>query len=262
MNRDVADTTGAGYGIPMPRVFRYSAILVASLAVVLALLPASAAARTVATDPTIDLGDLPSLQEKRTGRSDNEPDFCSSRVEREVPNEAATDANSLEAGPSTFMVKDLQPGTTYWHCIFILNRQKATLTLELSASDVIGSTDPDVGFTAEEPKILGSWVDFAAKRVTLLPGERIKVPYRLVVPDNPPAGTVSASLNIVDVTPSEAEGTALHSSLGLALQVTFPGGEDRKVAVKDARWPGLVVRGSDSPRVRARYVVVNEGEVV
>ncbi|MCW2962118.1 MAG: hypothetical protein JWM90_2505 [Thermoleophilia bacterium] len=249
----------------MPRALRFSTATITVLAVLvvsLGLGPAAWAA-PAPIDPATSLGELPPLQPKRTGISENEPDYCPDTVQREPPNEAATNTNSLDAGPTTFLVKDLQPSTSYRHCVYLFNRKKTARTFELSTLDVIGSLDPKVRLTTEEPRAMGTWIKLLSTTAVLQPGERIKIPYMLAVPANPPAGSLAAGIRISDVTQqATTAGAAIQAALVLQVQAIFPGGESRKVTIKNAQSPRLLVRGSDSPRVNVSYVLANEGTVV
>lgn len=238
---------------------RTSVLLPPLLALALALLPAIAPA---APAPRTDLAQLPSLWEHRAGISEREPDFCPTELTRET-NESAANRSSIEAGPSTFLVEGLSPGTTYRHCFYVFNRHADPRTFEFEGVDVTGSLDPDVRLeTLDQPVLLGSWIRLPETRLELGPGERAVVPYELAVPPQPPAGTVTGGIRITDVTGEDTETTTVRKSLVLQVQTTFEGGIERKVKVSDVKAPRLLLRGIDADRYRVRYVVANEGTVV
>lgn len=223
----------------------------------------SAVAAATAPPAGTDLSGLPSLWDERSVESRNEPDFCPTSEVREV-NPNVVNTRSLEAGPPKFLVEDLEPGTTYRHCFYVLNRKPEVRRFEFETLDVSGSLDPTITLETEpDPVGVGAWFDLPYTRVTLQPGERIVVPYELRVPQTPPAGTTMGGIRIVDVTSEATAGkTAVRSGLVLQLQATFPGGIRVELDVSRIQAPRLIWRGRELPRYVVNYQVANKGTVI
>lgn len=248
------------------RLLAYPSSIVLCCLLLLMLLRAAPAAAVVGVAPATTpdaLAELPSLWERRVGVSQAEPDFCTTEQKRET-NPSAANAGSLEAGPPKFLVEGLEPGRSYWHCIFILNRQAEERTFTLTTLDVGGSLDPNVTLeTRDTPAVVGAWIELSTNRVTLAPGERVIVPYRVDIPEQPPVGTSIGGIRITDVTPLPGgAGAAVRRSVVLQLQITFPGGAARELEIDDIEARRLIWRGRDSPRYRVKFVVSNRGNVV
>ncbi len=204
------------------------------------------------------------LWDKRTGVSEQEPNYCAPTITRET-NINAANRNSIEVGPPKFLVDDLGDGRVWRHCISVLNRYDAPRTIELSTLDLVGSLDPNVTIeTRDDPKAMGTWIQLPIDRFTLQPGERALVPYLLTLPESPPGGTNIGGIRVSDVTVADgaSAGAQISKSLVTQLQVTSPGGEARPIKVRDIRSTRFIWTNRDPSVLSVRYTVTNEGSVV
>lgn len=87
-------------------------------------------------------------------------------------------------------VHEAAAGETIEDSLLVTNHGEVALVLGITANDAFNTPEGGMDLLAsdEEPEGLGSWVQTDESSVTVAPGDSVTVPFRVVVPEDAPAG--------------------------------------------------------------------------
>ncbi len=200
------------------------------------------------------------------------------------PSNVKLDGTILVSPPS-FRFRDgivVDGGWVYDCTLTIRNRHETRTTLQLQTMGVVGTRAKNAGyeFVDESDKrydsTAGPWITPAVHEVTMDPREVARVPFRIAVPQAPPAGSAIGSINVVSRTDANAGDAVVGVESQVASVVLIPtsGGpaelhlrhvDAPTLRIDRAAWPFTADLDNDgtlyaesSGRVRVRSIFGNE----
>lgn len=204
-----------------------------------------------------------------TGISKDFPAICEGLQEptREDAGAVGT-SDRVDIGAPAIELEGLEPGRSYSYCFFVHNRATTKLGFRISATELVGSPDPNQKQDLVRPPVsVGTWIHPTLTQFTLAPGERLYVPYVIDVPVGAPGGTSAGALEVVridnpDAASEAASGAGFSITMLHKVFVTFPGGEARPLQVTSVVAPSVLSSGGADTGYVARFNVRNRGTVV
>lgn len=155
----------------------------------------------------------------------------------------------VRIGPPLFDFRlAVAPGDAFHCTLTIRSRHPQPATFELTRLGIVGSRAPRAGFeyvgTADErwERTAGPWIEPAVPTITIGPRGVARVPFRVVVPKDPPVGSAYGALGVTARTREDAGGTSIGvESVVASVLLLRIGGEGE---------PELRLRGVEAPRLR------------
>jgi hypothetical protein len=178
------------------------------------------------------------------GLSKDYPAICDGVTDAKVEDTGAkTTSDRVDVGAPDIELEKLTPGTTYSYCFFIQNVGAKAIDFQISAVELVGDSDPNVKQQlVRPPKSVGTWLHPIGTHFHVEPGFRQYVPYTIVVPPHPPAGTSAGALEVVRLegVGKDVAGAGFFISMLHKVLITFPGGTNKKLQVSDVRAPHVL----------------------
>lgn len=172
-------------------------------------------------------------------------------------------ANPRDDNPrsSSIFVYKLDRGESIDDAVQVVNNTDETKTLLIYAVDAKVASGGSFACAqkAEQPIATGSWINVAQNQVTLTPGGKENVSFKLTVPDNAVPGEQNGCIVIQDATSEpvdQGNGIKLSFRSAIRVAVTIPG----KIQ-KDLNFTGFNVARLDDDRLRLSASLRNNGNV-
>lgn len=133
-------------------------------------------------------------------------------------------AQALTVSPARMELEAVDPGTTVEKEFLLVNEQSAEETFYLSVQNFEAQGESGTPSFSEGKDGLASWVK-TTNKVTIKPGERMKVPFTIAVPQNAEAGGHFAAIFLTTTPPSATEGgqVAIGAKIGMLVLLTVSG---------------------------------------
>lgn len=172
-------------------------------------------------------------------------------------------ANPREDNPrsKSIFVYKLERGEALDDAVQVINNTEEPKTLAVYAADAQVASGGAFACAqkAENPIAAGSWIDISEDQVTLAPGTKKNVSFKLTVPDNAVPGEQNACIVIQDVKSEpvdQGNGIKLSFRSAIRVAVTIPG-----EITKDLDFIGFDITELDNDKIRLTAALRNNGNV-
>ncbi len=172
-------------------------------------------------------------------------------------------ANPRKDNPrsSSIFVYKLDRGESIDDAVQVINNTDESKTLLIYAVDAKVASGGSFACAqkAEKPIATGSWIDISEDQVTLAPGSKKNVSFKLAVPDNAAPGEQNACIVIQDAKSEpvdQGNGIKLSFRSAIRVAVTVPG-----EITKDLDFTGFDITGLDNDKIRLSTSLRNNGNV-
>ncbi|WP_327048356.1 DUF916 domain-containing protein [Microbispora sp. NBC_01189] len=147
-----------------------------------------------------------------------------------------TDSNSYGADRSSFSYA-VNPGGSVKDAMVVANRGKAPLTLAVYTADGFTTDTGQLDLLSKDKKSvgIGAWVHADRGSVTIQPGQSVKVPFTVAVPDNATPGDYAGGILTSLTQTDEAEVINVDRRLGIRVKLRVSGELKPNLVVEDLR---------------------------
>jgi len=177
---------------------------------------------------------------------------------------------SSPAGPTgrDYFVIQAAPGDEVIDWVGISNFGDAPLTLKVYATDAVLTDDNNFSLlpAADQPLDVGSWIGFDVKDITVEPGQRADVPFKMTVPENATPGDhqggIVASVSTPGVDNGEGGTVTVDRRVAARMYLRIDGPLNPVLNISDVRMnfvPGSNPFGPGTADVS--YTLTNNGNV-
>jgi hypothetical protein len=164
------------------------------------------------------------------------------------PADVELDATVIVSPPLIDVDEPLAAGDSFVCTLTVRNRHSEAATFEITPLGMVGSRAGNAGIefidASDErwEQTAGSWITPAVDSITLEPREVARIPFRVIVPKDPPVGSAYASLDVVSRAVARAGETTIPIESHLATQLLLRIGGDGA--------PKLSLHDVDAPKLR------------
>lgn len=136
----------------------------------------------------------------------------------------AITAQALTISPARMEIESVDPGATVEKDFLLVNEQATAETFYVSVQNFDAQGETGTPNFSDSKEGLASWVKVVDK-VTIKPGERMKVPFSIAIPGNADAGGHFAAIFLTTTPPSASEGgqVAIGAKIGMLILLTVSG---------------------------------------
>lgn len=143
-------------------------------------------------------------------------------------------AQALTISPAKMEIDSADPGTTIEKEFLLVNEQANSETFYVTVQNFDAQGESGTPNFSESKDGLASWVSVVDK-ITIKPGERIKVPFSIVVPQGADAGGHFAAIFLSSTPPQTTEGgqVAIGAKIGMLILLTVSGDIKEEGGIRD-----------------------------
>jgi hypothetical protein len=172
----------------------------------------------------------------------------------------AKPANPDPSNPrsETIFIKQINPGDKSSDAVLVINNTNDQKSIKVYATDSVASSGGAFACAqaAEEPKLVGGWIDVAQNNVKLKPGEKKEIGFEISVPNNASAGEQNGCIVIQEDAQSNFQGgVSVNFRTAIRVAVLVPGD-----LLRELQAVGLLV-ASDAGKLILTPSVRNTGSV-